>query len=120
MSRFTISQLGNKGSSYTILDSDLLLGSIGSATYDLSSVRVSMKEYADYMTSTYAQNNVLAVTGSLSAQVGLSANGGGIHPIRLEDLPTTSSGLQTGEVYTQTVAQIHGSGSSTVKVLCVA
>jgi len=120
MARFTVSQLGTKATTYSILDLDLLLGSIGTATYDLSSVRLSCKEYADYMTTTYAQNNVFAVTGPLSAQVGLSANGGDPHTIRLEDLPTSSTGLVAGDLYTQTQAQITGSGSSAIKLLCVA
>ena len=121
MARYTVSQLRPKGETYTLLDSDLLLVSTGTATYDLSSVRMSLREFGDYAVTTYAQNRVhgFALQGPLSAQVGLSAHGGAPYTIRLENLPTTSSGLQTGDLYTQTVTQIHGSGG-TAKILMVA
>lgn len=120
MARFTISQLRPKGVDYTLLDSDLVLISTGTATYDLSSVRVSLRELSDYTVTTYAQNRVhgFALQGPLSAQQGMSANGGSSHTIRLEDLPASSSGLQSGDLYTQT-GDTFG-GSAAIKVLCVA
>ena len=106
-SKFTISQLGTKGGSYEILDTDLAMLTTGTATYDLSSVRVTTKELGDYMTNKYADTNTFAVHGALSGCEGLSAKytGTGV-TIKLEDVPTSSTGLQTGDLYTQTVTQL--------------
>jgi len=123
MARFTISQLRPKGVDYGLLDSDLVIVSTGTATYDLSSVRVSLREIGDYAVTTYAQNRLegFVLQGPLSAQRGLSASsgyGGDSNTIRLEGLATVSTGLQTGDLFTRTAAQLGGSGST--KVLCVA
>ena len=118
-SRYTISQLKTKGEGYTIVDTDLAVVTTGTATFDLSSVRISVKEFGDYITAGYAQQNVFSVHGSISAGQGLSANCLGARTINIDNIPSSSSGLQSGDIFTQTVAQIHGSGSSTTKVLCV-
>ena len=119
MARYTISQLGAKSNSYTLLDSDLIVTSVGTATYDLSSIRVSLREYGDYLTTTYSVNNTFTIAGQISAMAGLSA----VSPndslmIHLSGLPAASTNLQAGDLYTQTAAQLGGSGS--VKVVCVA
>ena len=117
-SKFTISQLRARQSSYDIIDTDLMLASIGTATYDLSSVRISAKEYGDYLTTTYT-NNVFSVHGPASAAEGLSAVHATAKTINLQSLPTADTGLQTGDLFTQTKAQILGTGSDATKVLCV-
>jgi len=95
------------------------MASIGSDTYNLSSVRLTLRDLGDYFASTYATNNTLAVAGPLSAQLGLSANGVKAHPINFAGLPVTTTGLQAGDLFTQTKAEILGTGSSTQKILCV-
>ena len=49
--RFTVSQLKTKGAGYTIVDTDLAVLTTGTNTFDLSSVRVSVKELGDYVTT---------------------------------------------------------------------
>ena len=106
-SKFTVSQLPTRGSTYEILDTDLTILTTGTATYDLSSVRVTTKELGDYMTSKYANTNTFSVHGPLSGAEGLSARhlGSGV-TIKLEDVPTSPTNLNTGDVYTQTVTQL--------------
>ena len=115
--RFTVSQLKTKGAGYTIVDTDLAVLTTGTNTFDLSSVRVSVKELGDYVTTEYAQQNVFSVHGSVSAGQGLSANCLGARTVNIDNVPTSSTGLQTGDVFTQTGAQLGGSGST--KVLCI-
>tara|TARA_B100001123_G_scaffold342653_1_gene388848 strand:- start:399 stop:767 length:369 start_codon:yes stop_codon:yes gene_type:complete len=121
MARYTISQLKSiPASTYNLLDSDLMIASIGSSTYNLSSVRVTLRDIGDYLTSTYATQNTFTVTGPLSSQGGLSAKAAATTPIRLEGLPTSSTGLQTGELYTQTGTQLGiSSPGDSVKYLLV-
>ena len=69
--RFTISQLRSTGT-YDLLDTDLIFASIGTATYDLSSARISAKEYGDYLASTYKTNNIFILSGGF----GSISNGG--------------------------------------------
>ena len=71
--RFTVSQLRSTGD-YALLDTDLMFASIGTATYDLSSSRITAKEFGDYVTSTYTINNNFILQGV----VGVSANGGDV------------------------------------------
>lgn len=124
-SKFTISQLGTKGTAYEILDTDLAIITTGTATYDLSSVRVTTKELGDYVTGKYAANNTFAVNGPLSGGEGLSARhlGSGV-TIKLEDVPNSASGLKDGDVYTQTVSQVAvamglSDPSDGNKILCI-
>ena len=99
-------------------DADLLFASIGSSNADLSSVKVSFQQYAEnYIFSQYAINNGITVTGGMSAAAGLSAHDTGVWTINFGILPTASTGLQTGDIFTQTAAQLGGSGST--KVLCI-
>lgn len=51
MPKFTLSQLDQKPTSYTILDTDLVLLTIGTNTPFLSSVKVSTLQLKDYVTS---------------------------------------------------------------------
>ena len=51
MAKFTVSQLDAKPTSYTILDTDLLLLTIGTNTPFLSSVKVSTKQFSDYLSA---------------------------------------------------------------------
>jgi len=77
-----------------------MFATIGTATYDLSSVRISSKEYGNYLTTTYATNNTFAVHGPLSAAQGLSAvHASGTH-VNIASLPTADTGLTTGDLYT--------------------
>ena len=117
-SKFTISQLGSRGS-VDIIDTDLALLTIGTATYDLSSVRITTKEFGDYLTTKYAENNTFSVHGPLSAAEGFTAVYAASTPINLADLPSSPAGLVTGDLYTQEVKDVIGSGVSTDKVLMV-
>ena len=116
-SRYTVSQLKTKGAGYTIVDTDLAVITTGTSTFDLSSVRITVKELGDYITTEYAQQNVLSVHGSISAGQGLSATCLGARTVNIGSVPSSSSGLQSGDVFTQTGAQLGGSGST--KVLCI-
>ena len=133
MPQFTIDQLNpidvgyNTGAALGsgFLDSDLLMASIGTNTHDLSSVKISFRQLVeDYMITNYSEIHGFTITGNVSAQGGLSANGGstsvggGTRTIRLNDLPTAATGLQTGDLFTRTAAQLDGTGST--KVICVA
>jgi|7_EtaG_2_1085326.scaffolds.fasta_scaffold41547_2 hypothetical protein len=71
--RFTVSQLRSTGD-YVLLDTDLMFASIGTATYDLSSSRITAKEFGDYVASTYTINNKFMLQGV----IGVSANGGDV------------------------------------------
>jgi len=118
MGTFTVSQLNAKQSDYTLQDADLLFASLGSNTADLSSVRISFKQYAEnYIFSQYAINNGITITGGVSAAAGLSAHDTGDWTINFGILPTADTGLQTGDLFTQTGTQLGGSGST--KVLCI-
>lgn len=120
MATFTVSQLNSKESGYTLQDADLLVASIGSSNADLSSVKMSFQQYAEnYVFSQYAVNNGITITGGVSAAAGLSAHDTGAWTINFGILPTASTGLQTGDLFTQTKAQILGTGSDATKVLCI-
>ena len=99
-SKFTISQLRAKAGSYTVLDTDMLVASIGTATYDLSSVRMSAKEYGDYMTSTYSTNNNFIVQGVL----GVNSNGGDVATTEAVPLTNHASLFVTAAAETSTLA----------------
>ena len=90
--RFTISQLRSTGGSYSLLDTDLLFGSIGTATYDLSSARISAKEYGDYLASTYTTNNKFILSGCF----GIKSNGGDVASGVATPLTTYASLYETG------------------------
>ena len=91
-SKFAISQLRGKGSTYTILDTDLALLSIGTATYDLSSVRITAKDIGDYVTSTYTTNNKFIPQGVL----GINSNGGDVADTAAVPLTNHASLFVTG------------------------
>ncbi len=97
--RFTISQLRSTGT-YSLLDTDLIFASIGTATYDLSSARISAKEYGDYVTSTYSINNTFTLQGVL----GVSANGGDVATGAAVPLNKHASLFVTGAAETSTLA----------------
>ena len=97
--RFTISQLRSTGT-YSLLDTDLIFASIGTATYDLSSARISAKEYGDYVTSTYSINNTFTLQGVLS----VSANGGDVATGAAVPLNKHASLFVTGAAETSTLA----------------
>ena len=117
MPRFTISQLGGKNAGYALLDTDLMLLSIGTATYDLSSTRVSLREFGDYIAGEYSTNNTLTVAGQVSAMQGLSA----VSPnnelmISLSGLPGSPTDLKPGDLYTQAGNAIDSAG---ISVVCI-
>lgn len=76
MATFTLSQLATKESNYTLADADLLLGSIGSNTSELSSVKISLKQFTNqYVLDNYTANNAFIVSG---APFGVNSNGGDV------------------------------------------
>lgn len=76
MATFTISQLATKEHDYTLADSDLILGSIGSNTAELSSVKISLKQFTNqYVLDNYTANNAFIVSG---APFGVNSNGGDV------------------------------------------
>ena len=99
--RFTVSQLRTTGSTYDLLDTDLMFATIGTATYDLSSVRVSTKEYATYMLTTYATNNNYIVSGG---HFGIDANGGDVATTAAVPLTNHASLFVTAAAETSTLA----------------
>ena len=118
MATFTINQLNPKEAEYTFEHTDLLLGSIGTSTADLSSVKISFEQFSKlYVFDQYAAKNNLSVNGSISGVMGLSANNQSLRTINFKGLPTADTGLQTGDLFTRTAAQLGGSGST--KVLCI-
>lgn len=118
MATFTVSQLNAKQTDYTVQDADLIIATIGTSTADLSSVRMSFKQFTDlYTVGQYAINNGFSVQSGISALGGLSANHGGVHTVNIANLPTVSTGLQTGDIFTQTAAELGGTGST--KVICI-
>jgi len=69
--------------------------------------------------------DTVAVSVGASGSITLTTNTGSVITIDsgtvyISNLPTISSGLGAGALYTQTVAQIIGSGTDARKVLCVA
>ena len=122
MSRYSISQLKAKDANLSIIDTDLQVASLGTNTNEISSYKVSYKQGADYATKTYPVINGFTVASGVSAMLGLSARSDAVgNTIMLDNLPTTSSGLKTGDLFTQTAAQLDTTGgtTSTTKVLCV-
>ena len=128
MPQFTISQLKAKDANYSpqgqtgvgFLDTDLLFASVGTNTHDLSSVKISMYQLTqDYILTNLALKHGFTITGNVSAQGGLSANGGTGNTINLGDLPASPTGLKTGDLYTAQVKDVIGSGTSTDKILMV-
>ena len=118
MSTFTVSQLQDRESSYTFKDADLLLASIGSSTADLSSVQMSFQQFAQlYLFTQYAVTNGITITGGLSAAAGLSAHDTGDWTINFGILPNADTGLQVGDLFTQTETEVAAGGSN--KVICV-
>ena len=98
--KFTISQLRPKDADYVILDTDLVFTTIGTSTYDLSSVRISNKEWGNYLTSTYSINNKFVLQGVL----GVSANGGDVADGAAIPLTNHASLFVTGGAETSTLA----------------
>lgn len=98
--RFTISQLRPKDSSYELLDTDLVVTSVGTATYDLSSIRISNKEWGNYLTSTYSINNNFMLQGVF----GVSANGGDVASGAAIPLTKHASLFVTAAAETSTLA----------------
>ena len=76
--KFTLSQLDAKPSSYTILDTDLLLMTTGTNTPFLSSMKVSVAALSGYITGTgtTATLTISAATGSGSASKVLTIQNG--------------------------------------------
>lgn len=118
MPRFSISQLEVKDPNLSIVDSDLVVASLGTTTNEISSYKVSYKQSMDYALKTYPATHGFAISSGLSAMLGLSARHTSGNTINIDNLPTTSSGLKSGDLFTQTATQLGGSGST--KVLCVA
>ena len=116
---FTISQLKGKDAGYSIVDSDITFGTTGTSTVELSSVKISFAQIGKYLTTMYPVRNNFHIAGGVSASGGLSADGGVGNIINFKNIPTTSSGLKTGDLYTQTGSQIVAGGSVSIKVLCV-
>tara|TARA_B100001123_G_scaffold401694_1_gene488686 strand:+ start:221 stop:718 length:498 start_codon:yes stop_codon:yes gene_type:complete len=112
MAKFTVSQLDAKPTDYTVLDTDLLLLTIGTSTPFLSSVKVSTKQYADYMTSTYSANNNFTVQGV----IGVSANGGDVASGAAIPLTKHASLFVTAAAETSTLA---AGSEGQVKVLAL-
>lgn len=118
MSTFTTSQLNTKETDYTLQDTDLLLASVGTATADLSSIKMSFQQFAQlYVFTQYALEHGITITGAVSAQGGLSANASGEWTINLKGLATSDTGLRTGDLFTQTETEVAAGGSN--KVICV-
>jgi len=118
MATFTVNQLNTKESAYTLQHTDLLLASIGSTTADLSSVKMSFEQFTQfYVLTQYALTHGITIQGGLSALGGLSANDTGDFTINFQGLPTSDSGLNTGDLFTQTETQVAAGGSN--KVICV-
>lgn len=116
---FTISQLKGKDPDYRISDSDLVFGTIGTGTAELSSAKISLQQIGRYIIETFPTKLTFSIAGSLSAAAGLSANGGAANPIHFQNIPTSSTGLKTGDVYTQLGSQIVAGGSASIKVMCI-
>lgn len=91
-SRFTVSQLRSTGAAYSLLDTDLMFASIGTATYDLSSVRISTKEYGDYLAGTYTINNKFILSGAF----GIKSNEGDVASGAATSLTDYASLYETG------------------------
>ena len=117
MPRYSISQLKSKDANLSIVDSDVVVASLGTNTNEISSYKVSYKQSMNYVQETYPGTHGFTIHSGVSASQGLSANCHGGFAIHIDNLPTTSSNLKTGEVFTQTAAQLGGSGST--KVLCI-
>tara|TARA_R110002050_G_scaffold300427_1_gene469727 strand:- start:3332 stop:3706 length:375 start_codon:yes stop_codon:yes gene_type:complete len=90
MPQFTISQLITKESDYTIQDTDLMMITIGTQTTDLSSIKVSFNQFAEWIVQTYAANHGLSITGNV-AMSGLSAIGSNDNTVRFAELPTENT-----------------------------
>lgn len=118
MGTFTVSQLNSKQDNYTLQDADLLFASVGSNTADLSSVRMSFQQFAQlYLFTQYAIKHGITITGGLSAQGGLSAHDTGDFTINFGSLASTDTGLQTGDLFTQTETEVAAGGTN--KVICI-
>lgn len=104
MPQFTISQLNDGDSGYTIQDTDLLMITVGTQTTDLSSIKVSFKQFTEWIIQTYVVNHGLHITGNV-AMSGLSAVGGSTAPIRFAQLANDNTGkseidgLKAGDLY---------------------
>lgn len=122
MPQFTISQLNVGDSDYTIQDTDLMMVTIGTQTTDLSSIKVSFSQFADWIIQTYAQNHGLSITGNV-AMSGLSAVGANTGTVRFAELPTENTtagrtainGLKQGDLF---VALSGDSGKET-GIVCI-
>ena len=115
MARFTVSQLNKPYPGYSLVNTDLLLATAGTASSELSSVQISLKQLSDYSTSTYATKYGYTIAGPVSAQGGLSARG----VVAVPDVPSGPSTLQSGEVFYQTAAQVVAANDASIRVLCV-
>jgi len=118
MATYTINQLNAKESDYTMEHTDLLLASIGTSTADLSSVKMSFEQFTQfYILTQYALTHGITVQGGLSACGGLSAHDTGDYTINFKGIPTSNSGLKTGDLFTQTETEVAAGGTN--KVICV-
>ena len=116
MAQFTISQLQQKDTDYALLDTDLLITSIGTNTHDLSSIQISLYQYAQFLFNAYATKYGISIAGNTSMTGGLSADGAATNTINITNLQITAP-PKTGDLYTQTATQITTGGST--KVVCV-
>jgi len=116
---------------YLIIETPLGTKIIDFSNFVLTDSNVTFNTLLSAHTSDIASNKTLigTVTGaifdggqkmfvtSLSASQGLSACTGGGFSVNLGTLPTSTTGLKTGDLYTQTGAQLGGSG--TTKAICI-
>jgi|LULG01.1.fsa_nt_gb hypothetical protein len=118
MAQFTISQLNTKDGDYTIQDTDVVMITVGTQTTDLSSVRVSFKQFADWIVETYAANHGVHITGNVACS-GLSAIGSSTETIRFAQLTDNSSSGGRTKIDAMKTGDIYAGVSGTNKVLIV-
>ena len=96
MPKFTLSQLDAKPTSYSILDTDLLMLTIGTNTPFLSSVKVSTKQFGDYLstdTSGWSDDGTVVRLATSTDKVGLGTDS------PAEQLTLTGNMSANGHVY---------------------
>ena len=91
MAQFTVSQLKEKDVDYSLLDTDLLISSIGTNTHDLSSVQISLYQYAQFFVNAYATKYGVAVAGNTKMTGGLSADGAATNTVNHTATTTTTA-----------------------------
>jgi hypothetical protein len=120
-----------KSGDYLIIETPQGTKIVDFSNFILTERRITFSTVLSAHTSDIASNksHVVTLTGamfggeqkmfvtSLSASQGLSACSGGGFSVNLGTLPTSNTGLKTGDLYTQTGAQLGGSG--TTKAICI-